>query len=283
MTHPAPQRGARTARSSVADGVKVLGQAGLFMTFVCEVLSWFTGADFAFLALVGLSLACIVLGAVAGALFDPSPAPPQSARTQPRAAPAPPRRPKPPRTPRRGSHKTQLLETSPQPTPPGIVPDDELTPEQRLVRLHFPGAVFETEEQKRVSAAASEERMSRYVPAARPRTSSLLPLDWRTAERSAAQWMQLNGYSDARLTPAGADGGVDVVSARAVAQVKHQQTPVGSAVIQQLRGATSTRAYQGRDALFFSSYGFTAPARTAARDMGVQLYQHDGDTWRRVL
>lgn len=170
-----------------------------------------------------------------------------------------------------------------RPARPGTVPDGELTSEQQLVRKHFPGAVFETEERKRASVAASEKRMSRYSITPRLRTSSIMPVDWPTAELSAEQWMQLNGYPNARLTPGGADGGVDVVSTRAIAQVKHQQSPVGSGVVQQLNGVANSRGYQGRDALFFATYGFTNPARKAALDMDVKLYEHDGNTWRRIV
>src|SRR5437763_10631632 len=47
------------------------------------------------------------------------------------------------------------------------------------------------------------------------------------AELVAAEWMRHLGFPDARCTGAGTDGGVDVRSAGAGAQVKAQLSPVG--------------------------------------------------------
>jgi hypothetical protein len=52
-------------------------------------------------------------------------------------------------------------------------------------------------------------------------------MSWQDAELVVCDWMKMHGYLDARLTTSGADGGVDVVSRRAVAQVKHHLKPVG--------------------------------------------------------
>ena len=50
----------------------------------------------------------------------------------------------------------------------------------------------------------------------------------RDAENTAGRWLHRLGYSDAVLTAAGHDNGIDVISAGAVAQVKRWRTkPVG--------------------------------------------------------
>lgn len=97
-------------------------------------------------------------------------------------------------------------------------------------------------------------------------TDPLLQLTWQDAERLACEWMTKNGYRDARLTPPGADGGVDVVSARAVAQVKFHSAAVGLAEIQRMYGIAQAT---GKAALFFSSAGYTAKALEWARTHGV--------------
>ncbi|MEU4243093.1 restriction endonuclease [Actinoplanes sp. NPDC026619] len=89
----------------------------------------------------------------------------------------------------------------------------------------------------------------------------------RDAENTAGRWLHRLGYSDAALTAAGHDNGIDVISAGAVAQVKRwRTTPVGIREVQRLAGA----AEPGQTCLFFASYGYTAAASTAAaiRDHG---------------
>src|SRR5689334_24893117 len=44
-------------------------------------------------------------------------------------------------------------------------------------------------------------------------------MTWQEAEILCCEWMKGNGYKDARLTNTGPDGGVDIVSRKAVAQV----------------------------------------------------------------
>lgn len=108
--------------------------------------------------------------------------------------------------------------------------------------------------------------------------------NWQDAERSAALWMRTNGHPDARLTPAGPDGGVDVVASRALAQVKFTGSPVGPRFVEQLAGTALRAQYRGRTALFFSAAGYTAPALRAGQELGVQLYQLRGARqWTRVI
>lgn len=91
---------------------------------------------------------------------------------------------------------------------------------------------------------------------------------WQMAEELAAEHMRQRGFTDARRTPPGVDAGVDVTAARAVAQVKYQQSAVGGPVVQQLRGA----AHGTEHALFYASGGYTAAAVAAADASGVALF-----------
>lgn len=100
-----------------------------------------------------------------------------------------------------------------------------------------------------------------------------MTFSWQMAEELAAEHMRTIGFPDARRTPAGTDGGIDVVAATAVAQVKYQAAPVGAPVVQQLRGAA-----HGMDhALFYSSGGFTQAARKAAAASDVALFSFTTD------
>lgn len=60
------------------------------------------------------------------------------------------------------------------------------------------------------------------------------------AEQFAAEVMMIFGYQDARVTQRSADGGIDVRSARAVAQVKNWSKPVGRPHLQNLVGAAAS-------------------------------------------
>jgi hypothetical protein len=92
------------------------------------------------------------------------------------------------------------------------------------------------------------------------------------AEQVAAEWMRHLGFDDARCTGAGADGGVDVRSRRAVAQVKAQLTPVGRPELQALYGVARS---EGRAPLFFSLMAYTAAALAWADEVGMALFRFD--------
>lgn len=94
----------------------------------------------------------------------------------------------------------------------------------------------------------------------------------REAELVAAEWMRYWGYSDAEATPVGADSGVDVVAAGAVAQVKMEGVPTGRPTVQALLGAA---VGEGKDGLFFSLAGYTAEAVVWADRVGLALYAFD--------
>jgi hypothetical protein len=92
------------------------------------------------------------------------------------------------------------------------------------------------------------------------------------AEQVAAEWMRHLGFPDARCTAAGTDGGVDVRSREAVAQVKAQLAPVGRPELQALYGVARS---EGRHPLFFSLMSYTAAARTWADEVGMALFRFD--------
>lgn len=84
---------------------------------------------------------------------------------------------------------------------------------------------------------------------------------WQDAERATMAWMRIHGWPDARLTPPGPDGGIDVEANGCVSQVKwHAKTSIPLAWVQQLAGAAA-----GRTALFFAQQqGTRAPYSKAA-------------------
>jgi hypothetical protein len=104
----------------------------------------------------------------------------------------------------------------------------------------------------------------------RQRPSPRLIRSPEDAELAAAEWMRFYGYADATRTPAGADGGLDVVATGAVAQVKDYGTSIGRPVLQQLQGAAL-----GRDSLFFSRQGYTREAVAWAEQVGMALFRFD--------
>jgi hypothetical protein len=74
-------------------------------------------------------------------------------------------------------------------------------------------------------------------------------IGWKEAEKIARDFMRQIGFSDARLTPPGPDGGIDVVSSEAVAQVKWHVSQIGSPELQALFGIASLH---NKAALFFA-------------------------------
>jgi hypothetical protein len=90
------------------------------------------------------------------------------------------------------------------------------------------------------------------------------------AEEVAAEWMRYWGFADARCTPIGTDGGLDVVSASAVAQVKMHAKPIGRPLVQNLFGAA-----RGKKAVFFALAGYTLEAKAWAEDVDMALFRFD--------
>ncbi|WP_434317993.1 restriction endonuclease [Leifsonia sp. P73] len=91
---------------------------------------------------------------------------------------------------------------------------------------------------------------------------------WQDAELLAAGHMRTLGFTDADLTESGADGGIDVQSRHAAAQVKFHATPTGAPEIQKLRGA----AYDFDHQIFYSAGGYTPAAIAFAERAEVALF-----------
>lgn len=90
------------------------------------------------------------------------------------------------------------------------------------------------------------------------------------AEVAAAEFMRTIGFADAKRTPSGADGGIDVIAAGAVAQVKTHMKPIGRPDLQRLCGVA-----KGRTMLFFSLEGYTPEARKWGDLEGMALFRFD--------
>ncbi|WP_346537888.1 restriction endonuclease [Micromonospora sp. DPT] len=95
---------------------------------------------------------------------------------------------------------------------------------------------------------------------------------WQDAEQNAAAWMRHWGFADARVTPGGADEGVDVRSRNAIAQVKFEAAQVGRPALQRLVGARGLQHHQAM--FFFSGAGFSVPAVQYADELGISLFQY---------
>ncbi|PPJ07093.1 restriction endonuclease, partial [Nocardia cyriacigeorgica] len=100
---------------------------------------------------------------------------------------------------------------------------------------------------------------------------------FEAAEHMAAVQMRALGFQDARVTNRGPDGGIDVIAAGAVAQVKWHSNPVGRPDVQRLYGARGTRHKLGM--LFFAAIGYTANAIAYADEVGIALFvmRFDGE------
>lgn len=99
-------------------------------------------------------------------------------------------------------------------------------------------------------------------------------LNPRSAELHVEEWMAHWGFLDARATPVGPDGGFDVVSTRAAAQVKFRNQPSTLDQINSFHGACNGN-YEFE--IFVSRSGFTEPARIAADRYGMALFEFAQD------
>ncbi|MFM7270830.1 MAG: pentapeptide repeat-containing protein [Actinomycetes bacterium] len=105
----------------------------------------------------------------------------------------------------------------------------------------------------------------RQKPAARPIHT------WADAEQAACDWMRWLGFTDAKLTPRGADGGADIVARKAVGQVKDWSGTVPIREVQRMAGVGAER---GKDCavLLFARTGYSSPAVQSAEKLRVALF-----------
>jgi len=124
---------------------------------------------------------------------------------------------------------------------------------------------------RRERAGLSVHRISRSSTTDRPLPSFDRQVSPQAAEELAAQWMRSLGAADARATSYIGDGGIDVESAKFIAQVKHHATPVAATAIRELAGVASIDPSQRR-ALFFSTSGYQPSAVEFADRTLVALF-----------
>ena len=124
----------------------------------------------------------------------------------------------------------------------------------------------------RLQRQLQEQQQNRSAKSDADRPLPRLIRSARDAELVATEWMSFMGFTNVQPTAVGADGGVDVVSDEAVAQVKAEMKPVGRPAVQQHHGVATAL---GKQALFFSLAGYSEQARTFAHDQGIALYSFD--------
>ena len=91
----------------------------------------------------------------------------------------------------------------------------------------------------------------------------------RAAEEAARLTLVTLGFTDARLTRGGPDGGVDVDCSQPYAQVKAQVQPVPATVVQQTFGVATA---ESKRAAVFALAGFTPDAVRFADRTSVALF-----------
>lgn len=92
------------------------------------------------------------------------------------------------------------------------------------------------------------------------------------AENAAAEWLRWFGFTDATVTKAGADGGVDVRGRSLVAQVKAHMVPISRPDLQRLYGIAQV---ERATAIFFSLMHYTHEALEWADQVGMALFRFD--------
>jgi hypothetical protein len=116
----------------------------------------------------------------------------------------------------------------------------------------------------------AQNLLARMMAAPRPDFN----LNPRAAELHIQEWMAHWGFHDARATPVGPDGGFDVKSSRAAAQVKFRGQPTPLEHINAFHGACNSR-YEFE--IFVSKSGYTKPARDAANEYGMAIFTLEED------
>jgi hypothetical protein len=95
------------------------------------------------------------------------------------------------------------------------------------------------------------------------------------AEALAAEWMKHLGVRDARRTRYSQDGGIDVESARWLAQVKNYAGSVGVKDVREIYGVA---AMHRKRAVFFTSGRYTAEAISFANTTGMPLFRYHAES-----
>jgi hypothetical protein len=112
---------------------------------------------------------------------------------------------------------------------------------------------------------------SRWVVLAAMPEPPLMTMTPREAEFYCSHLMLFYGAKGSQTTQYSQDGGIDVVSDNFVAQVKHQESPVGVKVVRETFGVSSQ---EKKLAIVFAKTGFTNDAISFATQNGVLLISY---------
>jgi tetratricopeptide (TPR) repeat protein len=106
-----------------------------------------------------------------------------------------------------------------------------------------------------------------------PRPRERLIRNWEEAEKISRDWMRYFGFVDAVCnSKKGPDGGVDIRSSRAIAQVKFHGAKTPRTELQLLH---SNMKIEGKIGLFFSLSGYRQPAIDFANAQSIAIFQFD--------
>ncbi len=94
------------------------------------------------------------------------------------------------------------------------------------------------------------------------------------AERLCADWMKYLGASEVEVTQLTGDGGIDVVAASYIAQVKNYAGTVPINDVRALAGVVHT---DGRKGLFFTSGNYSSGAIVFADQAGIALFLYSAE------
>lgn len=117
-----------------------------------------------------------------------------------------------------------------------------------------------------------EEREAQELEDARRRPQPIEHCTHQQAEYLAALWMKHLGETDAKVSQATRDGGIDVESAHFVVEVKHHAAAIGPVPVRALAGVAYSKKKVGA---FFSRSGYSKDAMKFALDAGVLLFKYD--------
>nr|WP_276512003.1 restriction endonuclease [Microbacterium thalassium] len=136
----------------------------------------------------------------------------------------------------------------------------------------------EVEEEPDPEREAEERRARRRrlgLDAREPRPEPLpFGVNDHGAELLVRDWMRHLGASDAQLTQAGKDGGIDVISRRYAAQVKNYRGKVVAPEVRELYGVAVRLDLA---AIFFTSGKYTADAIAFADAVEMALFVYDAE------
>lgn len=155
--------------------------------------------------------------------------------------------------------------------------------EQQVLRRSLGGVhsgwVEETDPDVREFLEATLDLASNYLRGFCPAPIGQLPpprliKTARAAEEYAADVMRSLAFIRVEVTPLGADGGIDVTSEEAIAQVKMEGVPTSRPVLQAIYGLAT---HQNKQALMFSLGGYTEQAAAWADEVGIGLFEFEFD------